>query len=83
MDCQMGTMDGFDATRAIREMERRESRPRTVIVAMTASALKGQKELCLEAGMDDYLAKPIDLRGVRAMLARYFPFSDSSRIVGS
>jgi signal transduction histidine kinase/PleD family two-component response regulator len=83
MDCQMGTMDGFEATRAIREMERQKSRPRTLIVAMTASALMGQKELCLEAGMDDYLAKPIDLRGVRAMLARYFPFSDPSRMVGS
>jgi signal transduction histidine kinase/HPt (histidine-containing phosphotransfer) domain-containing protein len=57
MDCQMPVMDGFEATRQIRQAERDSGR-HTPIVAVTANAMPGDRERCLECGMDDYLAKP-------------------------
>jgi PAS domain S-box-containing protein len=69
MDCRMPRMNGYDAAREIR---RREGQGRHVpIVALTAHALRGDRERCLAAGMSDYVAKPVDLAGLERVLARH------------
>jgi CheY-like chemotaxis protein/HPt (histidine-containing phosphotransfer) domain-containing protein len=72
MDCQMPVMDGFEATHLIRKSER-ESGRHIPIIAMTANAMQGDRERCLQAGMDDYLSKPINPRELSAALARWMP----------
>jgi signal transduction histidine kinase/AmiR/NasT family two-component response regulator len=70
MDCQMPEMDGYAAAQKIREQEREKHLPHIPIIAMTANAMQGDRELCLAAGMDDYLSKPVNERDLRAILER-------------
>jgi len=71
MDCEMPVMDGFAATRLIREFEASSGRSRTPVIALTANALTGDREHCLQQGMDDYLSKPIELRQLGLLVARW------------
>jgi signal transduction histidine kinase/DNA-binding response OmpR family regulator len=70
MDCQMPEMDGFEATRAIRAAEAGTAR-HLAVVALTANAMEGDRERCLQAGMDDYIAKPLTQPALAAALARW------------
>jgi two-component system, sensor histidine kinase and response regulator len=71
MDCQMPVMDGLEATRRIRAAEVEQNRSRLAIVALTANALSGDRELCLEAGMDEYLGKPFTMDQLHAVLSMF------------
>lgn len=72
MDVHMPDMDGFAATRAIRLSEERSGK-HAIIIALTANALERDRRACIEAGMDDYLAKPLQLDAMRSALARWIP----------
>lgn len=82
MDCQMPLMDGLQASRIIRDEESSEhglsrSGKRIPIIALTANAVAGDREECLEAGMDDYLTKPITCQALTNMLLRWMPTPQS------
>jgi CheY-like chemotaxis protein len=67
MDCQMPTMDGFEASRQIRQLDQ----PQPIIIAVTANALVGERERCLNAGMDDYLSKPFQADQLVAVVRKW------------
>jgi CheY-like chemotaxis protein len=72
MDCQMPEMDGWEATRKIREGEAALNPQRHIpVVAMTADAMQGDREKCIEAGMDDYIAKPVRIEDLQGALERH------------
>ena len=74
-DCHMPEMDGYDLTRAIRADESARPAPgrRTPVIACTANALAGEAEVCFAAGMDDYLAKPVEMLALAQALDRWLP----------
>jgi CheY-like chemotaxis protein/nitrogen-specific signal transduction histidine kinase len=76
MDCQMPDMDGYQATAAIRHWE--NGQQRMPIIALTANCVEGDREKCLDAGMDDYLAKPFRLASLESTLERWVPNPASS-----
>ncbi|HLK62194.1 MAG TPA: response regulator [Bryobacteraceae bacterium] len=82
MDIQMPLMDGYEVTRAIRQRERSDG-GHVTIVALTAHVMKGDRELCLEAGMDDYLAKPLRIADLVSLLNRWKCVPNSSNCLSS
>ena len=71
MDCQMPVLDGYQATRRIRQWESENARPRLTIVALTASAFEDDRQNCLDVGMDDFLTKPIAIEKLMATLGHW------------
>ncbi|MHC1726129.1 MAG: response regulator [Syntrophobacteraceae bacterium] len=84
MDCQMPEMDGYEATRQIREMERTASAAgkggfHLPIIAITAHAMEGDRQSCLNAGMDDYLSKPFNRSQLKEIMQRWLPVNNCLR----
>ncbi len=74
MDCQMPVLDGFEATRRLRALEQAGSKgARIPVIALTANALSGDREACIDAGMDDYLSKPFTLAQLAETVGRWLP----------
>jgi len=81
MDCQMPVMDGYEATRRLRQREGTKSH--LPVVAMTANAMEGDRDRCLAAGMDDYMAKPVSKQVIIQTLERFLPASRGADAVPS
>jgi CheY-like chemotaxis protein len=76
MDVQMPEMDGLQATREIRRLEGKEQR--TPIVALTAHAMSGDRERCIQVGMDNYITKPVNPKELDELLEHYAPSSGAA-----
>jgi CheY-like chemotaxis protein len=76
MDCQMPEMDGYEATSKIRQLGSKALNPSIPIIAMTALAMLGDREKCIQAGMNDFIAKPVLRRELVGTLARWLPIAD-------
>jgi PAS domain S-box-containing protein len=81
MDCHMPNLDGFDASRQIRQFETKLQRSPVPIVALTANAMQGDKERCLAVGMNDFLTKPIILAKLRPVLERWLRPNEADYLV--
>jgi signal transduction histidine kinase/CheY-like chemotaxis protein/HPt (histidine-containing phosphotransfer) domain-containing protein len=82
MDCQMPVLDGYSATRAIRDREAQSATKRIPIIAMTANAMAGDREKCLASGMDDYLSKPLNRFLLEQTLRKWMPVEALNRAAG-
>ncbi|MFV0339633.1 MAG: response regulator [Parachlamydiaceae bacterium] len=71
MDLQTPGIDGLEATKRIRQLPNGSSK--SIIIALTASALTGDREKCISAGMDDYISKPMEITSLEGMLKKHFP----------
>ena len=79
MDCLMPIMDGYICTTKIREFERENNLNHTPIMAMTANAMMGDREKCLDAGMDDYMSKPLNRHILEKTLKKWDPLESSTK----
>ncbi|MHB8118459.1 MAG: ATP-binding protein [Methanothrix sp.] len=80
MDCQMPEMDGLEATRGIRQQGSKALNPRIPIIAMTAATMQGDREKCIQAGMSDFIAKPVQKRELAEMLARWLAITTNDNL---
>ena len=80
MDCQMPEMDGYEATCIIRRQGSKALNPGIPIIAMTALAMQGDREKCIQAGMNDFIAKPVKRRDLAEMLARWLDLTMSNNL---
>nr|WP_269520604.1 response regulator [Alteromonas sp. BMJM2] len=71
MDCQMPNLDGYEATRRIRDGDAGDDNIKLPIIALTAHAMDSEKQKCIDAGMNEYLTKPVDVASLKAILALY------------
>ena len=78
MDISMPEWNGYEATKAIRDCEAKENRPRTPIIAVTAHALTSDKQKCLDNDMDDYISKPISVAKLKTLIAKWTDIDDGS-----
>ncbi|GMQ88670.1 MAG: hypothetical protein BMS9Abin09_0100 [Gammaproteobacteria bacterium] len=81
MDCRMPLMDGYETTRQVREQETPGCR--LPVIAMTANAMRGDRERCLRAGMDDYIVKPINPRVLQTVISHWLPEKDNEESVSA